>query len=146
MISETGRDRIMNHYAKTRQSVLKLKLFTKVVAAVRFDERIDFVDDLPDFVVGVLWRQFELDDEPVQLVQTERDWNFLKARGQFCKVKNGGYLLGNMGDETFGAHHYALGHVDEEHNAVHHAQRRRHLPAEVHVTRSVDHVQHVILS
>ena len=73
---------------------------------------IDLFDNVPQFVVGVLGRKLELQNEAINLVDADSDSQ---------------PLLDGVLDESLRVEHNSLGGVDKEADAVRQSQRRRYL-------------------
>lgn len=95
------------------------------------DDAVDLLDRVLDLVVGLGGREPELEDEPVHLVDDERDRESLEDR---------------VADDVGRVGHHSLNDVHDEHDSVRDSGSGCDLVDKVLVSGSVDQVEQVRLS
>mmetsp|Transcript_14805 Transcript_14805/g.25386 ORF Transcript_14805/g.25386 Transcript_14805/m.25386 type:complete len:508 (-) Transcript_14805:22-1545(-) len=101
----------------------------RAVAVVRVgDQRVHLVDRVTQLVVGVGWRQLQLENESVELADAQRERQFVCQR---------------LFDGALGADHHALDGVHHQHHAVRKRQTGRGLASKVDVPGRVHDVHEI---
>mmetsp|Transcript_622 Transcript_622/g.2017 ORF Transcript_622/g.2017 Transcript_622/m.2017 type:complete len:365 (-) Transcript_622:95-1189(-) len=117
--------------AETHRAAHRVRERAVLVAAVRsLDDRVDLLQRVTEFMIRVRGREFQFQDETVDLVDEDA---------------NRQSLLRRVFDQPLGVAHHPFHRVDDEKDAVRESVRRGNLVAEVDVPGGVHQVEEKVL-